>query len=410
MNRALRWLLTAVILAGVAVAGYAYWISGDDGTKLSAQFARSTGLYTGDDVRVLGVKVGEIDSVTPGPSYVTVSFTVDKGVDIPAAAKAAIVAPNLVTQRFVQLAPAYTGGPALHSGGVIPVTRTAVPMEWDDVKTQLTRLATALGPSGADKGGALAGAVDTTDANLTGSAAELHSMLHTLSAASDTLASNRGNLFGTISSLNTFVHALVTSDASVRSFSAQLAGVAGLLDQNRSNLALALNELDGAISSVTGFVAHNRTAVKSSIASLATLAKILNEKQYQLADLLHVSPTALSNFYNIIDPRYNAATGTLAAANFDDVAQLVCRQIVATGGVVNDCLQVLQPLVNELGLLKMPGKIKLDLEKAAADEKAHLATTPTLPSVPSVPSLPGLSKVPEKAKRIVGLLLPGGGS
>jgi phospholipid/cholesterol/gamma-HCH transport system substrate-binding protein len=406
VHRALRWVLTAAIVAGVGIAGYAYWTSRDNGTTFSAYFSRSTGLYDGDDVKVLGVKVGEVDSIQPGPDHVKITFTIDDNVPIPAGAKAAIVAPNLVTQRFIQLAPAYTGGPTLHSGAAIPLARTAVPIEWNDVETQLTRLATALGPNGANKTGALSGVVNTADANLTGSAAQLHDMLHTLSEASDTIASNRGNLFGTISSLETFVNALDRSDSSVRSFSAQLADFSGLLDENRSNLALALSELDSAVSDVTSFVAHNRSAVKTSVGSLATLAKILSAKQYQLADLLHVSPTALSNFYNIIDPRYNAATGTLAAANFDDVAQLVCRQIVETGGTVADCLAVLQPLVNQLGLLKLPAKIQRDVERAAAQQKAK-SSAPGLPSLPPV-SLPKLTQpISNEGKKILGILLPG---
>ena len=261
-RRALNWLFSLMILAGAVLFAVSYLTSGDDGTKLTAYFSRSTGLYSGDDVRVLGVKVGEVDSVSPGPDHVTVTMTVDPGVPIPAGAKAAIVAPNLVTSRFVQLAPAYTGGTALRSGSVIPQARTAVPIEWDDIKTQLTRLAGALGPHGADRTGALGHTVGTVDANLTGSANQLHTMLHTLSAASGTFARSRGDLFGTVRNLESFVHALVQSDASVRSFSAQLNGVSGLLNDNRNNLALALTELDSAIGKVTSFVRANRHEVE----------------------------------------------------------------------------------------------------------------------------------------------------
>ena len=59
-----------------------------------------------------------------------------------------IVAPNLVAARYVQLTPAYeSSGPTMPDGAVIPVERTAVPVEWDEVKAQLTRLATELGPT-----------------------------------------------------------------------------------------------------------------------------------------------------------------------------------------------------------------------------------------------------------------------
>ena len=57
---------------------------------------------------------------------------------VPADAKALVIAPNLVSARFVQLAPAYTGGPVLADGAEIGLDRTAVPVEWDEVKEQLT--------------------------------------------------------------------------------------------------------------------------------------------------------------------------------------------------------------------------------------------------------------------------------
>ena len=333
-------------------SGIKVFTGGDDGTKLTAYFSRTTGLYVGDDVRVLGVRVGEVDSITPGPKHVTVTFTVDHGVDVPAKVKAAIVAPNLVTGRFVQLAPAYRSGPRLPAGSVIK--DTAVPIEFDDVKAQLTRLAKALAPTAKDSKGALAGVVNTADKNLTGSAEQLHTMLHDLSLASDTLASSRGDLFGTVRGLQIFIHSLVQSDASVRSFSSQLQGASGVLNDNRQKLGAALSDLDTAVAQVDTFLKQNRSGLKGSIGQLATLTSTLTAKKYQIALLLHVAPTALSNFYNIIDPRYAAATGTLSIGNFDNMAQLICRQIVQTGGTVADCEALLNPLLKQVGLSKLP--------------------------------------------------------
>ena len=47
---------------------------------------------------------------------------------------------QLVTSRAIQLTPAYTGGPTLADGAVIPQDRTAVPVEWDDFRDQLQKL------------------------------------------------------------------------------------------------------------------------------------------------------------------------------------------------------------------------------------------------------------------------------
>src|SRR5437879_2339643 len=122
-------------------------------TTISAYFVSATAIYPGDDVRVAGIKVGRITSIQPQGSQVKMILTVDHAVRIPAEVKAVIVAANLISARYVELTPAYrrsgptSGGPTMPDGAVIPTERTAVPVEWDQVKDQLMRLATELGPN-----------------------------------------------------------------------------------------------------------------------------------------------------------------------------------------------------------------------------------------------------------------------
>ena len=93
----------------------------------SAYFANANGLYTGDEVRILGVAVGTVEAIDPQPDRTKVTFSVDKQYPVPADAKAAILSPSLVTARAIQLVPAYSGGPKLAAGATIPQDRTAVP-------------------------------------------------------------------------------------------------------------------------------------------------------------------------------------------------------------------------------------------------------------------------------------------
>ena len=119
-------------------------------TTITAYFSAATAIYPGDAVRVSGVKVGTIDSISPEGTQTKLTLKVDRDVPIPADAKAVIVAQNLIAARYVQLAPAYRAGQGspMRAGAVIPSDRTAVPVEWDEVKAQLMRLATDLGPAG----------------------------------------------------------------------------------------------------------------------------------------------------------------------------------------------------------------------------------------------------------------------
>ena len=109
-------------------------------TRITAYFENSNGIYPGDDVRILGVPVGEIETIEPQPQRAKITFWVDGKYKVPADAKAVIISPTVVTARFIQLTPVYTTGPAMGDDAVIPRERTAVPVEWDDLRDQLEKL------------------------------------------------------------------------------------------------------------------------------------------------------------------------------------------------------------------------------------------------------------------------------
>ena len=108
------------------VVGVVTFVFGGGHVKtLTAEFPRTVSIYQGSDVRVLGVPVGKIDSVTPSGTQVIVTMHYDADVQVPADAKAVIISPSIVGDRFVQLTPAYTGGPVLAGGATL--TRTTPP-------------------------------------------------------------------------------------------------------------------------------------------------------------------------------------------------------------------------------------------------------------------------------------------
>ncbi len=90
-----------------------------------AEFPRTVSLYEGSDVKILGVAVGKVDSVTPSGTNVRVKFHYDAQHKVPADAKAVIISPSIVGDRFVQLTPAYTGGDVLPDNARLGVDRTA---------------------------------------------------------------------------------------------------------------------------------------------------------------------------------------------------------------------------------------------------------------------------------------------
>jgi virulence factor Mce-like protein len=149
------------------------YFGGSDATKFSAMMTTAIGVYPDADVRVLGVPVGKVDAVTPQGDLVRVDFHVDSGIQVPANANAAVVAPTVVADRYLQLSPIYTAGPRMPAGAVIPKERIASPAEFDDLLASAKKLSAALGPQGVNSDGALSQALTTAARNLQGNGQQL---------------------------------------------------------------------------------------------------------------------------------------------------------------------------------------------------------------------------------------------
>ncbi len=302
--------------AGAAVVAVALVLGGvlvlrtlRPATKVSAYFAETIGVYPGSTVRVLGVPVGTVDSVTPVGTRVRVDLTLSPGVKIPASAGAVVVAPSVVADRYIQLTPPYTGGPLMTSGAVIPVTKTAVPLEVDQVYSSLTKLATALGPNGVNKDGALSTAIKAGAANLAGNGKYLHEMLTEFGGLSRTLGGSAGNLFASLSSLQKFTTMLKANGGQVQLAENQLAEVSGFLASDRADLAAAIRDLSVALNQVKNFIASNRGLIDSNVTKLASITSILSSERASLAGALDDAPLAADNLINAYDATRHTLDG-----------------------------------------------------------------------------------------------------
>ncbi len=296
-----------VVVAALIAGGVVLDQVTHPGTQVTVYFTESIGIYPGSDVRILGVRVGTVDTVQPDGQEVKVTLTVDNGIPVPADVEAAVVAPSVVSDRYVQLTPAYTGGPRLASGAVIPLARTAVPVEVDQIYAALNQLATALGPSGANKNGALSDLIDTGAANLAGNGVYLGSMLTEYGGLSQTLGGSAASIAASLSSLQQFTSMLKRNDGQVRLAEQQLAQVTGYLSGDRQQLAAAISTLATALTQVQQFIASNRSLLESNVNKLASITSILSSERASLAEALDTAPLAADNLLNA----YDATTKTL---------------------------------------------------------------------------------------------------
>ena len=350
-----RRLIVGGLIAAVVVSGLAVFRASQH-QELTAYFTQAKGLHVGDEVRVLDVKVGQVTSIEPLTDNVRVRMQID-GQKIPADARATVVSPNMVTVRHVALSPVYSRGPVMADDATIPMSRTAVPVEWDEMKEQLTRLAAALGPRGANKTGAVGRLLQTSAANLDGRGPDIRRTLVNLSRALTTLSDNRGHLFASVRNLQVFTDALADSDATVREFNEQLASVSGVLAGDRKILVQALRSLGTTLRSVKAFVRDHRGGLTRGVDGLNQATKTFSEHRQALADTLQTAPTALSNYYGIYDPNVPAMTGYFTMAQFQSPAVFICSTLYSLGGTPQQCESAIAPVAKYLDALGAPSPV-----------------------------------------------------
>lgn len=365
-------ILAIVVVGVLVIAGLTTLLTaGGDQRRMTAMFPRTVSIYEGSDVRVLGVKVGTIETVEPAGTTVKVEMVYDDTVEVPQDVKAAIIAPSVVGDRYVQLTPVYRGGPKLEDGATLGTDRTAVPLELDDIYQNLSDLAVALGPDGANRDGSLTRLLNSTARNFDGQGEQFNQTIRDLSRFTTTLDNRKEDLFGTAREIEVFVKALADNDQTVRRFNDSLRGAADLLEDEREDLAAALRNLGVAMTEVRGFVRDNEQVLSRNIKGLVRVTDVLVKRRAELDEVLSAAPVALANLFHT----YNKGSGTLdtrttltEAELFDDPLRGLCGLISSTPGS-KPCTDLIEAVGGELSLPTPAGRAAAG-EGAPAERRA----------------------------------------
>jgi phospholipid/cholesterol/gamma-HCH transport system substrate-binding protein len=332
------------LLGGV---GALLWSSGRR-TNVVGYFDNANGIFVGDDVVILGVAVGKIEKIEPQPDRVKVTFWYDDKYKVPADAKAVVLSPSLVTVRALQLTPAYTGGPVMKDGTVLPLARTAVPVEWDDLRAQLEKLTDVLQPTQPGGISTLGAFINTAANNLRGQGADIRDAIIKLSQAVSALADHSGDLYGSFKNLAALVSALHDSGNLLRQLNQNLAAVSGALANNE--ISVHLTALNQDLTPIINFLNDNRESLGVTSDRLAELTDALVQSLDDVKQALHVGPNVFQNVLNIYQPSQAAFTGALALQNFANPLQFLCSAVQAASRLGAEqsaklCVQYMAPIV-----------------------------------------------------------------
>jgi phospholipid/cholesterol/gamma-HCH transport system substrate-binding protein len=388
-----RILAAAIVLVLAGAAAAVIFGRRTPTHRLVAHFTSAVGISAGSDVRVLGVPIGRVTAVEPQGTSVRVEMEYDAGQPIPAGVDAVVIPPSVVSDRYVQLTPAYAGGAVLADNADLPTARTAVPLELDDVYRALDQFNAALGPQGANKDGALGRLVDTGAANLDGNGQNLHDTLDGASRTLRTLADGRDDLFGTVADLQQFVTMLAESDQLVRQFNDRLADAGEQLAGEGPDLAATLRSLSVALSQVTTFVHENRDLLTTDVGALTDVTTVLVRQQQALTEVIDVAPLTLSNLNLVYNPRSGTLDTRDDALGPDGPAGYVCSLmagLVPATEVPPVCKALAQQLDKKGQPLSDPLRKLIGLPPAPVKKAPPASPGLTLPGIAVDPTLGGI--------------------
>ncbi|KRA28022.1 MULTISPECIES: MCE family protein [unclassified Nocardioides] len=291
-----------LVLAAVAVA-FVSTGNSDEKRHLTAIFPSTTSLYEGAQVKVLGVRVGTVDAIEVQGTEVEVEISYDPEVKLPDDVHALVVPPSIVGDRFVQLAPVWNRGDAvLADDAQLDRTRTAVPLELDDVYRGLNNLTGALGPKGANKDGALSRLIRASSTALDGNGRLVNTTIRDLASALSTLAAGQGDIQSTVTNADKLAATLAGNDEQVAALVRNLALVSTQLNGQRDDIAAASKDLARALKTVGRFTRTNRQELTTTIAGLRDVTTVLTGREAELAEIVDLAPVGLVNLLNIYEP------------------------------------------------------------------------------------------------------------
>lgn len=294
IDRRVLALLAVVLLIAVTVN----LVDGPEEKRtVTAHFPRAVSVYEETDVRILGVNVGKVTAVIPAGNSVRVEMEYDASYSLPADAKAVIVTPTLVADRFVQLTPVYTGGDVMADGAEIPLQDTGVPVELDRIYGSLQALTRALGPNGVNADGTLDHLLAAGEKALGGQGARGNQMIRDLAKAAKTFGDGAGPLFETVTYLAEFTRTLARNDTLVRAFMQDLTGVSALLAEESDELERAVAAVARAVGSVEGFVADNREALVTDVEKLTEVMRTIAAEKDNIKSAVEIAPVAMGNLH-----------------------------------------------------------------------------------------------------------------
>jgi len=290
-------LLVVALLLIVAPVWYIFGRT-DRVTTVHADFEYVNGIYTGSKVAVLGVGVGTVTDIEPKGTSVRVTMTVPESVKLPADVSAYVMSPAIISERYIELGPAYTDGPQLADQSTIPVERTHSPIDIDGMLGSLSTLVDFMGPEGGDVGSVLASSAQTWG----GQGEAFNNAIRDLSAATGVIGGTSEDFSVLIENLATLIEAMDARQVSLDSMVDDMSTLSTVWQDADLDITVPLEELQTVFAELDSFVTQHQESFGAISANLEGLGYALTENQAGLAEFMDLVPLMMQNLENTVGP------------------------------------------------------------------------------------------------------------
>ncbi|TDB98117.1 MCE family protein [Actinomadura sp. 7K534] len=295
-------LLTFVVVTAVATGVLAMTISNmrfGPSKTYKAIFSDVTGLLKNDDVRVAGVRVGQIEEIKLYKGHqAEVTFSVQENgafrAGLPTSTQAHIRYRNLMGQRYLALADGEgQANEYLDPGDTIPISQTKPALDLTTLFNGFRPLFRALEPKDVNT---LAMQIITV---LQGEGGTINSLLAHVASLTSTLADRDKVIGRVIDNLNTVLGTIDERHDEVNKLILDLRGfVSGVSDDRKAifDSVAALNDLTG---TTQDLLADARPGIRNDIAGLRKLTGTFDANRKDIDEGLQRTPNRLEKLVNI---------------------------------------------------------------------------------------------------------------
>jgi phospholipid/cholesterol/gamma-HCH transport system substrate-binding protein len=284
--------VVTVLFTGILAATIANTSFGET-SGYRARFTDASGLKEGDDVRIAGVKVGQVDTieVVEGErNLAEVRFDVEHAYRLPETVTATIKYRNLVGQRYLALGTDVPGDQALPDGGTIPPERTKPALNLTVLFNGFKPLFKALNPKDVNQ---LSAEIISV---FQGEGGTITSLLRHTASLTSAIASKDQVIGQVIANLNTVLGTVNAHGPQLGDLIEQTQKLVSGLAEQRKPIGDAVSALGDLAVSTTGLLAEARPALKDDVAQLGVLSQNLGDSGELLNHLLEVLPGNLQKF------------------------------------------------------------------------------------------------------------------